>query len=45
MVINHGVVEPVAKIADANLEEWKSGFEVNVLSAVALVRHNAQNRN
>jgi NADP-dependent 3-hydroxy acid dehydrogenase YdfG len=37
VIVNHGTLDPVKKIADASVEEWKKGFDVNVFSAVALV--------
>lgn len=37
LVINHGTVSPVARIADANVDEWTEGFNINVASAVRLV--------
>lgn len=37
LVVNHGMLEPVARIADADLNEWKNAFNVNVFSAVSLV--------
>lgn len=38
LVVNHAVVEPVARIGDAVVEEWKAAFDVNVFSVIALVR-------
>lgn len=38
LVVNHGVLEPVKKIADTDPEEWRAAFDVNVFSAAALVR-------
>lgn len=37
MILNHGILGPVGGIADADLEAWKSGFDVNFLSGVAFV--------
>lgn len=37
-VVNHGQVEPVQRIADADLHAWKDTFDVNLLSAVSLVK-------
>ena len=37
LVVNHGVLEPVQRVADADLEEWRRAFDVNLFSAVALV--------
>lgn len=38
LVVNHGVLEPVQRVADADVEEWRRAFDVNLFSAVALVR-------
>lgn len=37
LIINHGKVDPVTKLRDANVEDWKNLFDINFLSAVALV--------
>ena len=37
VVINHGILSPVAKIAECNVEAWRKSFDVNFFSAVALV--------
>lgn len=37
LVINHGALEPVARLVDAELNGWKQIFDVNVFSAVGLV--------
>lgn len=37
LVLNHGVLDPVSKVEDANVEEWKEGFMINFFSGVALV--------
>lgn len=37
LVVNHGTLDPVGKIADADLGMWRKGLEVNVFSAVELV--------
>jgi len=37
LVVNHGAVEPVQKIVDADLNEWKEAFDLNVFSAIAMV--------
>ncbi|KAI1844994.1 hypothetical protein JX265_008421 [Neoarthrinium moseri] len=38
IVINHGVLTPLTKIADADVEDWRRAYDINVLSAVALVK-------
>ena len=37
LIVNHGSLDPVKKIADATPEEWRTAFDVNVFSAVGLV--------
>jgi len=38
LVINHGVLDPVKRVGETDAEEWKSSFDINVFSAVALVK-------
>ena len=38
LVVNHGKLEPVERIADAHIDEWQRSFDVNVFSAIAMVR-------
>ncbi|MCJ1476984.1 hypothetical protein MMC13_005655 [Lambiella insularis] len=38
VLVNHGTLLPVTKIADSNIEEWKRHFDVNFFSAVAFTR-------
>ena len=37
VIVNHGTLDPVKKVAETSAEEWKKGFEINVFSAVGLV--------
>lgn len=37
MVLNHGVLGQVGKIAEADLQQWKQGLDINFLSFVAFV--------
>ena len=37
LVINHGQMDPVQRVADADLLEWKHSFDVNVFSYIAMV--------
>jgi NADP-dependent 3-hydroxy acid dehydrogenase YdfG len=37
LIINHGVLDPVKRIADSEAEAWRSAFDINVFSAVAMV--------
>ncbi|KAF7596472.1 hypothetical protein BBP40_001344 [Aspergillus hancockii] len=38
MVLNHGVLGQVGKIAQADPEQWKQGFDVNFISLVAFIK-------
>ena len=44
IIINHGVLEPVTKLADSDPEVWRKSFDINVFSAIALVSENALNK-
>ena len=37
LIVNHGVLEPVQKVGDAEVEEWRRLFDINVFSAVSIV--------
>lgn len=37
LVINHGQLSPVTRIADSNVEEWKNSFDISFFSAIELV--------
>ena len=37
VIVNHGVLDPVQKVSDANPQEWRALFEVNFFSAFELV--------
>ena len=37
LVLNHGVLGQVGKIAEADPEQWKQGFDINFISSVAFV--------
>lgn len=37
-VINHGVLDPVAKIADADADAWRWAFDINVIGTVGLLK-------
>lgn len=37
IVLNHGMLGQVGKIAEAEPEQWKYGWDVNFLSLVAFV--------
>ena len=36
LIINHGVLDPVKRIADCTAEEWRAGYDANFFSAVAM---------
>ncbi|KAJ2392752.1 hypothetical protein GGI23_005155 [Coemansia sp. RSA 2559] len=38
LINNAGVLEPLAKIADLSIEQWRHHFEVNVTSVIALTQ-------
>lgn len=38
LVINHGVLDPVKRISEFDAAEWRRAFDINVFSAIALVR-------
>jgi NADP-dependent 3-hydroxy acid dehydrogenase YdfG len=37
LVLNHGILGQVGKIAEADPQQWKHGFDVNFISLVAFV--------
>ena len=37
LLINHGALDPVKKVADSTPDEWSKAFDTNVFSAIALV--------
>lgn len=37
LIVNHGMIDPVTKLRDADVGEWKKLFDVNFISAVAFV--------
>jgi NAD(P)-dependent dehydrogenase (short-subunit alcohol dehydrogenase family) len=38
VIINHGVLDPVRKIADSTIEDWRAAYDVNFFSYVALAK-------
>ena len=36
LIVNHGLLDPVKKIADSSAEEWRTAYDVSFFSAVAL---------
>ena len=37
LIINHATLEPVVRIADSRVEDWKKCFDVNFFGAISLV--------
>lgn len=37
LIVNHGTLDPIDRMRDANVEDWKKAFDVNVFGVVALV--------
>ena len=37
LIINHGVLTPVTRVADSHPENWRQNFDVNFFSAIAFV--------
>ncbi|OAL00719.1 NAD(P)-binding protein [Phaeosphaeriaceae sp. SRC1lsM3a] len=38
VVVNHGTLDPVKKVSEGSVEEWRKAFDVNVFSAVGLIQ-------
>ncbi|MBE3043312.1 hypothetical protein IMZ48_12225 [Candidatus Bathyarchaeota archaeon] len=38
VVVNHGALDPITRIATSTVEDWKKHYDVNVFSALGLVR-------
>ncbi|KXJ94141.1 short-chain dehydrogenase [Microdochium bolleyi] len=38
IVVNHGVLAPITKISESSAEEWRKCYDINVFSAVALMK-------
>jgi NAD(P)-dependent dehydrogenase (short-subunit alcohol dehydrogenase family) len=38
IIINHGVLAPVTRISESNAEDWSKTFNINIFSAVSIVR-------
>ncbi|TKA23322.1 hypothetical protein B0A50_07530 [Salinomyces thailandicus] len=36
IIVNHGVLDPVKRLADSTAEEWRAAYDANLFSAVAL---------
>ncbi|KAJ4993038.1 oxidoreductase C30D10.05c [Stagonosporopsis vannaccii] len=38
LIINHGALDPVKKIADSTPDEWRKAYDINVFSAIGMVQ-------
>jgi len=38
LIINHGVLDPVKRVANTDAEEWRQCFDINVFSAISMVK-------
>ncbi|KAI1460112.1 NAD(P)-binding protein [Annulohypoxylon moriforme] len=38
IVVNHGVLAPITKISESSIEEWRHAYDINVFSALALIK-------
>jgi len=38
LVINHGTLKPVTRIADSTPEEWRQAFDINFFSAISFIK-------
>jgi NAD(P)-dependent dehydrogenase (short-subunit alcohol dehydrogenase family) len=36
LIVNHGVLDPVKRVANSSADEWRQAFDVNLFSAVSL---------
>lgn len=37
VVMNHGVLDPLKRLANSTVDDWKKHYDVNVFSALGLV--------
>lgn len=37
IIINHAALEPIKKVADSSVDEWKKLYDINLFSPLALV--------
>ncbi|KAH7138989.1 hypothetical protein B0J11DRAFT_32427 [Dendryphion nanum] len=38
VIVNHGTLDPVKKVADVGVEEWRRAFDVNVFAGIAVIK-------
>lgn len=41
IVVNHAALEPLKRVADSSVEEWKKLYDINLFSPLALVSSSA----
>lgn len=37
VVVNHGALTPITRLANSSIEDWKKHYDINVFSGLALV--------
>lgn len=37
LIVNHAALEPIKRIADSSIDEWKKLYDINFFSALAIV--------
>lgn len=37
LIVNHAALEPLKRVADTSVEEWKRLYDINLFSPLALV--------
>lgn len=37
VIINHGTLDPIKRVADTTAEAWRSAFDINAFSGISLV--------
>lgn len=38
VIVNHGTLDPVKKLADSTAEEWRASYDINFFSAISLAK-------
>lgn len=38
LIVNHGVLDPIKRVADSTAEEWRTSFDINFFSAIAMTK-------
>lgn len=41
IVINHAALEPIKRVADSSVDEWKKLYDINFFSPLSLVSRSA----